>query len=203
MSITELRCAVRTRLPTRHAEFVACIFVDPNNNADHVALVLGDPAVGPPPLVRLHSECLTGDALGSLRCDCGEQLEAALSQIAQEGRGVLLYLRQEGRGIGLLNKIRAYALQDQGLDTVEANEHLGFHADIRDYSVAAAMLKDLGVTSLRLLTNNPRKLAQLEAHGLHGERVPLVVDRNDENRGYLETKRTKLGHLLEPEVVGD
>lgn len=186
------------RLPTRYGEFEAWVCEMPASDAHHLALVLGDVSGGEPPLVRLHSECLTGDVLGSLRCDCGEQLDHALRQIADEGRGILVYLRQEGRGIGLYNKIRAYALQDQGLDTVEANEHLGFPADLRDYSIAAGMLRTLGVERLRLLTNNPLKLEALADHGLEiVERVPLVVPSTHENAAYLATKQTKMGHLLD------
>ena len=163
--------------------------------AEHVALVMGDVGDGEPALVRVHSECLTGDVFGSFRCDCGEQIAAALSRIAAEGRGVLLYLRQEGRGIGLMNKLRAYELQDQGLDTVEANERLGFRADQREYGIGVQILNDLGVRRVRLLTNNPHKLVSL--YGLDVvERVPLEVDARDTNRAYLSTKRTKLGHLL-------
>jgi 3,4-dihydroxy 2-butanone 4-phosphate synthase/GTP cyclohydrolase II len=148
--------------------------------------------------VRVHSECLTGDAFGSLRCDCGPQLHAALRQINEAGKGVLLYLRQEGRGIGLLNKIKAYALQDQGADTVEANQKLGFPPDLRDYGIGAQILYDLGVRQMRLLTNNPRKVKGIEGHGLQVvERVPLQVDRNPYNEQYLQTKKAKLGHLLQ------
>lgn len=189
--------AIPARLPTRYGEFTAYVHED-----QHLALVYGDPAAlgaDAPPLVRLHSECLTGDVLGSLRCDCGLQLDRALREIVESGHGVLLYLRQEGRGIGLHNKIRAYALQDEGLDTVEANEQLGLPADARDYAVAAGMLEALGVRRLRLLTNNPRKLEELERHGLEVvERLPLVVPPSAENESYLATKRAKLGHLLKP-----
>jgi GTP cyclohydrolase II len=153
---------------------------------------------GSPILARVHSECLTGDVLGSLRCDCGSQLRSALDRIRAEGRGLLLYLRQEGRGIGLFNKVSAYALQDEGLDTVEANEHLGFPADIRDYRDAARILEDLGVQQVRLLTNNPTKIEQLRELGVDViERVPIVVEPTPENESYLRTKRTKMGHLLD------
>ena len=187
----------RARLPTSFGPFIAWAFEDPTDGVEHLALVLGDLRPAPPPLVRIHSECLTGDALGSLRCDCGPQLRLALARIAEAGRGALLYLRQEGRGIGLLNKIRAYALQERGLDTVEANEHLGFAADLRDYSIAALMLADLGAREVRLATNNPFKIEALERHGVRVvERVGLAVPPSAENAGYLRTKRDKLRHLL-------
>jgi len=164
----------------------------------HIALVKGEVAAFQPVLVRVHSECLTGDVFGSNRCDCGKQLRGSLEMIAREGRGVLLYMRQEGRGIGLHNKIKAYALQDQGLDTVEANERLGFKADLRDYGIGAQMLVDLGVMRLRLITNNPRKIVGLRGYGLEVvERVPLEVEPCEHNRHYLRTKRVRLGHLLE------
>jgi 3,4-dihydroxy 2-butanone 4-phosphate synthase/GTP cyclohydrolase II len=165
----------------------------------HLALIRGEPKPDEPTLVRVHSECLTGDALGSLRCDCGAQLDRALARIASEGRGVLLYIRQEGRGIGLANKLRAYELQDQGYDTVEANEQLGFKADLRDYGVGAQILVDLGVSKLRLMTNNPRKIVGLEGYGLEVvERVPLVIPPTSTNVEYLATKRKKMGHLIQP-----
>jgi 3,4-dihydroxy 2-butanone 4-phosphate synthase/GTP cyclohydrolase II len=164
----------------------------------HVALVKGNVDDGQPVLVRVHSECLTGDVFGSRRCDCGMQLERSLEMIAAEGRGVLLYIRQEGRGIGLHNKIKAYALQDQGLDTVEANEELGFGPDLRDYGIGAQILVDLGVSRLRLLTNNPRKIVGLAGYGLEVvERIPVEVEPGRHNERYLRTKRVKLGHLLE------
>jgi len=164
----------------------------------HVALTMGEVANGRPTLVRLHSECLTGDALGSLRCDCGGQLQGAMARIAREGRGAILYIRQEGRGIGLANKLRAYELQDQGLDTVEANVRLGFEPDQRDYGVGAQMLVDLRVRALRLMTNNPQKIVGLEGYGLRvTERVPMETFPTSENVSYLQTKRDKLGHLLE------
>ena len=185
------------RLPTRHGEFRIHVFADADSGDEHLALTMGDIDGGQPPLVRVHSECLTGDALGSLRCDCGSQRDAALERIAAEGRGVLLYLRQEGRGIGLVNKLKAYALQDRGADTVEANERLGFDADLRNYSVGAQMLRALGVRALRLLTNNPAKLAALEHFGLKvTERIAIRAGVNPHNRGYLATKAEKLGHLL-------
>jgi 3,4-dihydroxy 2-butanone 4-phosphate synthase/GTP cyclohydrolase II len=185
------------KLPTEYAEFTVHGYRAKvgNTEAEHVALTLGDVASGEPVLVRVHDECLTGDTFHSVRCDCGEQLELALKRIAQEGRGVLLYLRQEGRGIGLMNKLRAYALQDQGLDTVEANERLGFKADERERGVGVQILLDLGVRRARILTNNPQKLVPL--YGLEVvERIPIEVPPRATNRGYLSTKRNKLGHLL-------
>lgn len=184
-------------MPTRFGHFRAHPYEDRLTGACHVALVLGPVADGGPVLTRVHSECLTGDVFHSLRCDCGEQLEAALRQIAQEGRGVLLYMRQEGRGIGLANKMRAYSLQDQGLDTVEANLQLGFAADMRDYGTGAQILRHLGVTRLRLLTNNPDKQYSLRGYGLEiVERVPIEVQPNAVNGRYMATKREKLGHLI-------
>ncbi len=181
-------------LPTKYGAFEIVGFVDCKNRLEHVALVAGD--VADVPLVRLHSECLTGDVLGSARCDCGEQLAFSQEMIGESG-GILLYLRQEGRGIGLLNKLRAYALQDEGFDTVDANLHLGFGADQRDYSVAAAMLRDLGVQRVRLLTNNPAKVVGLELHGIEVvERVGLMVRPNLHNENYLTTKRERMGHLI-------
>ena len=187
-----------TRLPTRYGEFTAIAFKSVLDPDEHLALVKGDVGGTKPVLVRMHSQCLTGDTFGSLRCDCGEQIERSLELIAQEGRGVFVYMRQEGRGIGLHNKIRAYALQDSGLDTVEANEELGFPPDLRWYGIGAQILVDLGVRNMRLLTNNPKKVVGLESYGLQlVERVPIVVPPGKENRRYLDTKRTKLGHLLE------
>ncbi|MCS4504893.1 GTP cyclohydrolase-2 [wastewater metagenome] len=187
------------RLPTRWGEFIIHGFEEPGGGREHVALVMGEVDGAESALVRVHSECLTGDALFSQRCDCGPQLEEALRRIGREGRGVLVYLRQEGRGIGLLNKIRAYAVQDrEGADTVEANEALGFAADARDYTVAADMLRYLGVTSVRLLTNNPSKVNGLEGAGVHvAERIALQAGRNPHNHGYLETKAAKFGHLFD------
>ncbi len=188
-----------TVLPTRHGTFRALLYHSQVDNKHHLALVQGEINIAEPVLVRVHSECLTGDALGSLRCDCGAQLDRALARIAEEGKGVLLYIRQEGRGIGLANKIRAYELQDQGFDTVEANEKLGFKPDLRDYGVGAQILVDLGVSRLRLMTNNPRKIVGLEGYGLHVvERVPLLTKPTPTNLGYLTTKREKLGHLIQP-----
>jgi GTP cyclohydrolase II len=190
------RFVSESRLPTPFATFNLRVYLAPDGK-EHLAVTLGDLRGGPPPLLRLHSECLTGDALFSLRCDCGFQLEHALQRIAAEQRGVLLYLRQEGRGIGLANKIRAYALQDQGHDTVEANTQLGFPPDARDYSVALDMLRDLGVAEARLMTNNPRKVKALESAGIKvRERVPIECGRNPHNEGYLSTKAGRLGHLM-------
>ena len=172
-------------------------FEDPETGKEHVALTLGDVSSGEPVLTRIHSECLTGDALFSLRCDCGEQLQAALMAIAAEGRGALLYLRQEGRGIGLINKIKAYKLQDAGADTVEANEALGFGADLRDYSMCKPILEHLGISKLRLMTNNPRKVQAMEEMGIAVlERIPLETPHNPHNQKYLATKAGKLGHLM-------
>lgn len=186
-----------SKLPTRWGTFTMHGFLESETGKEHVVLTMGDVADGQPVLGRLHSECLTGDALFSLRCDCGFQLEAALKAIAEEGRGALLYLRQEGRGIGLMNKIRAYHLQDGGADTVEANEQLGFGADQRDYGICQPILKHLGITSLRLLTNNPRKVKALESYGLNvTERLPLEFGLNPHNSKYLATKAGKLGHML-------
>lgn len=186
-----------SQLPTPFGVFTLHGFLDDATGKEHIALTFGDVADGEPVLGRLHSECLTGDALFSLRCDCGAQLEAALQAISREGRGVLLYLRQEGRGIGLLNKIRAYELQDGGADTVEANERLGFGADQRDYAICLPILEHLGIKSLKLMTNNPRKVKALEGFGLRvAERKPLQVGRNPHNSRYLATKAGKLGHML-------
>ena len=185
------------KLPNRFGVFTLHGFEDTATGIEHLAITHGDIADGTPVLARIHSECLTGDSLFSERCDCGYQLEAAMRQIVDEGRGVILYLRQEGRGIGLLNKIRAYKLQDEGADTVEANEQLGFPADMRDFGICQPMLAHLGVKSLRLMTNNPRKLVGLEGYGLEiVERVPLQADATPENRAYLAAKRDKLGHLF-------
>ena len=185
------------KLPTRYGEFIAIAYKSDIDADEHLALVLGDIATRKPVLARVHSECLTGDVFGSLRCDCGEQVMLALERIAQEGRGVLLYMRQEGRGIGFHNKICAYALQDEGLDTVEANLSLGFEPDLRDYGIGAQILVDLGLNKVRLLTNNPKKVIGLEGYGLKVvETVPIIVPPNPYNRRYLETKQKKLGHLL-------
>jgi 3,4-dihydroxy 2-butanone 4-phosphate synthase/GTP cyclohydrolase II len=185
------------RVPTDFGEFTIIGYRNDVDRAEHVALVYGDVAGQRDVLVRMHSKCLTGDVFGSQRCDCGVQLHRAMELVAQEGRGVIVYLDQEGRGIGLLNKIRAYALQDAGADTVQANEKLGFAPDLRNYGIGAQILRDLGLSSIRVMTNNPRKLVGLEGYGLQiTERVPLIADPNRENRGYLQVKRDKLGHLL-------
>lgn len=193
-----LRFIESSKLPTPWAVFDMHGFEDTENQKEHIVLTLGDVSSDSPVLGRVHSECLTGDALFSMRCDCGSQLQAALQRIAEEGRGALFYLRQEGRGIGLLNKIRAYKLQDEGADTVEANERLGFHADLRDYSICKVMCAKLGITRLRLMTNNPRKVDALTEHGIEVvERIPLRTGENPHNARYLATKAGKLGHLFD------
>jgi 3,4-dihydroxy 2-butanone 4-phosphate synthase/GTP cyclohydrolase II len=186
-----------TKLPTKWGEFTTIAYRSAVDAAEHVALVKGDISNDEPVLVRVHSECLTGDVFGSLRCDCGAQVEMALQSIAKEGRGVFLYMRQEGRGIGFHNKLRAYALQDQGMDTVEANIALGFAPDLRDYGVGAQILADLGLHNIRLLTNNPKKVIGLESYGIKiVETVPLIAPATPYNIHYLETKQKKLGHIL-------
>jgi 3,4-dihydroxy 2-butanone 4-phosphate synthase/GTP cyclohydrolase II len=199
-----VRRVAETVLPTDHGLFQLVAYQSDLGEDLDLALVMGDPSGDEPVLARIHSECLTGDVLGSRRCDCGQQLDRAMELIGDAGRGVLVYARQEGRGIGLLNKLRAYGLQDEGLDTVEANLHLGFAADSRDYRVVASILQDLGVSRLRLLTNNPRKVDGLVGCGIEvTERVPLLIEPGDGNRRYLEIKRRKLGHLLELGTVPD
>ena len=201
---TLIRRVATADIPTAHGEFKLYAYESTDTGGEtvegdktHIALTKGDLTDPAPLLVRVHSQCLTGDVFGSLRCDCGEQLEIALKTIEKEGRGVLVYMRQEGRGMGLKEKLKAYQLQDDGLDTVEANEHLGFPADLRDYGIGAQILADLGVQKMRLMTNNPQKVTGLSGHGLEiVERVPLETKPNAFNRRYLETKRSKLGHLL-------
>ncbi len=188
---------VETKMPTRYGDFKMFGFINKLNGEHHVALVKGEINEKNEVLTRVHSECLTGDALGSKRCDCGEQYDAAMKRIAEEGCGILLYMRQEGRGIGLINKLKAYSLQDKGFDTVEANEMLGFPADMRSYDVAAAILKDLGVFKVNLMTNNPRKIDGLERYGIEiVNRVPIKMNHNEKNEFYLQTKKEKLGHIL-------
>jgi len=197
-----VRMVATAKLPSRFGDFSIAAFANSIDHKEHVAVVKGEVRGRANVPVRLHSECLTGDALGSYRCDCRDQLEEALTYIGRQERGIVLYLRQEGRGIGLINKIRAYALQDSGLDTVEANHALGFPDDARDYTVAAEMLKALGVNSIQLLSNNPRKLEGLRDHGIViVRRVPLVQPPNEHNRRYLETKARKSGHLIEPDAL--
>jgi 3,4-dihydroxy 2-butanone 4-phosphate synthase/GTP cyclohydrolase II len=191
------------KLPTKYGEFTAIAYRSDIDPDEHLALVMGDLDTEEPVLVRVHSECLTGDVFGSLRCDCGDQIGLAMENIAKEGRGVFLYMRQEGRGIGFHNKIRAYALQDKGLDTVEANLSLGFPSDLRDYGIGAQILADLGLHDIKLLTNNPKKVIGLEGYGLKVvEKVPIIITPNPYNRNYLVTKQKKMGHRLEiPDIT--
>ncbi|MCA1718303.1 MAG: bifunctional 3,4-dihydroxy-2-butanone-4-phosphate synthase/GTP cyclohydrolase II [Actinobacteria bacterium] len=193
-----VKFAVETRLPTKFGEFRLRAYENDVDDMTHLALVMGEPEGKDNVLVRVHSACLTGDALHSLRCDCGGQLEKAMMRIAEEGEGVLLYMQQEGRGIGLLNKMKAYHLQDEGLDTVEANQRLGFAPDLRDYGIGALILKDLGLSSIRFMTNNLTKVVGLQGFGLEiSERIPLEVEPNGENKRYLQTKKEKLNHVFE------
>ena len=193
-----VRPVAKVSLPTKYGEFTMIGFENDLDDREHVALVKGDILFDEPVLVRVHSECLTGDIFGSFRCDCGEQLHRAMEMVEEEGKGVIVYMRQEGRGIGLLNKLKAYHLQENGRDTVEANTELGFPPDLRDYGIGAQILVHLGVRKMRLMTNNPKKIKGLEGYGLQIiDRVPIEITPNKENKDYLKTKKEKLGHLLE------
>ena len=192
-----VECVAKAKMPTRYGEFTIYGYINKLNGEHHVALVKGDITDGKPVLCRVHSECLTGDAFGSLKCDCGQQLASAMTQINEEGRGVLLYMRQEGRGIGLVNKLKAYALQDEGMDTLDANIALGFPGDMREYYIGAQILKDLGAKTLRLLTNNPDKVYQLSDFGMQiSERVPIKMETTPYDGFYLKTKKIRMGHML-------
>ena len=196
--VSETKVPADAKLPTTHGDFRIRVFHEEKTGFDHVALTLGNMDGPDPVLMRVHSECLTGDAFGSIRCDCGPQFQMALSEISSAGKGVLLYIRQEGRGIGLANKLRAYKLQDEGLDTIEANEKLGYPADMRDYGIGAQILHDLGVRRMKLLTNNPKKLTGLAGYGLEvTAQIPISPDVQKHNAEYLKTKRDKMGHSLE------
>ena len=191
----QVQFVAQARIPTQYGTFLMKVFQEQGSGVEHVAMVMGD--ITEHALIRIHSECMTGDVFGSLRCDCGPQLDFAMREIGQAGNGIVLYLRQEGRGIGLVNKVRAYALQDQGADTVEANEQLGFAPDLREYDMCEVMLKHLGISHVRLMTNNPLKVAALQQHGIQVvERVPLMTVRNPHNDQYLDTKEEKMGHLF-------